>query len=387
MSRTVKRIWGVVFALTIALATVLSGVPSASVVRAESGAYMHIFYKDTSGKLQAVWKKAFTGKTEKSTVIVTKEEMPKFDKDAKLDAIDDLNPTGLIAIIYDESRDGKYGDKAPDDLSAYYKALKKTDTYQVTPFVDNEWFFIDPAGGSSYGGSIMINTVKSDFKVIFDNNEGNQGERANPYSGIKTDCYIILVNNGEFTSEFYLSSDAGYEGQSVTDDHEGTVTVSTYTRNSFYFDIDRTDVLNGEFALVINDKPYRPDGGNRVWLKDIPEASEYIVGVAKVDPQKSQSISLTSPKKTTVSYKAADLKKKAASFTIKASAKTTVKYKVASSPKGASKYITLSKKSGKSTKVTLKKGAPKGTYKIKISAGESFDYSAAKAKTITIKVK
>lgn len=81
-------------------------------------------------------------------------------------------------------------------------------------------------------------------------------------------------------------------------------------------------------------------------------------------------------------YKAASLKKKAASFSIGAKAKTSVSYKVVKAPPKASKYISVSK----SGKVTMKKKAPKGTYEIRVTAKANGTYNAA-TKTIKVVVK
>lgn len=81
-------------------------------------------------------------------------------------------------------------------------------------------------------------------------------------------------------------------------------------------------------------------------------------------------------------YKAASLKKKAATFSIGAKAKTSVSYKVVKAPSKASKYISVSK----TGKVTLKKKAPKGTYEIRVTAKANGTYNAA-ARTIKVVVK
>jgi hypothetical protein len=83
-------------------------------------------------------------------------------------------------------------------------------------------------------------------------------------------------------------------------------------------------------------------------------------------------------KKSTASYKASALAKKAQTFTIGASAKTAVSYKVAS----GSKYISVSK----AGVVTVKKGTKAGTYKITVTAAANTNYKAA-TKTITVTVK
>ena len=81
-------------------------------------------------------------------------------------------------------------------------------------------------------------------------------------------------------------------------------------------------------------------------------------------------------------YKAASLKKKAATFSIGAKAKTSVSYKVVKTPSKASKYISVSK----SGKVTMKKKAPKGTYEIRVTAKSNGTYNTA-TKIIKVVVK
>lgn len=83
-------------------------------------------------------------------------------------------------------------------------------------------------------------------------------------------------------------------------------------------------------------------------------------------------------------YKASSLQKKKISFSLKVKVeeKAKVSYKVVSYPKNAKKYISVSSKG----LVTLKKGAPKGTYKIKITANETKQYLKT-TKTISIKLK
>ena len=99
------------------------------------------------------------------------------------------------------------------------------------------------------------------------------------------------------------------------------------------------------------------------------------VNVAK----NKQSLTAKVSKKT---VKATALKKKAAKITVKAKGKGKLTYKVTAVPAGADKYISVTKKG----KVTLKKGAPKGTYKIQVTAGETSRYAKA-VKTVSIKVK
>lgn len=90
-----------------------------------------------------------------------------------------------------------------------------------------------------------------------------------------------------------------------------------------------------------------------------------------------QTIKYKKPK----TYKAKNLKKKAASFYLKASSTSNsdIVYKVT---KGNKKYVSV-KANGK---VTLKKGCKKGTYKIKITALQTKRFASA-SKTVTIKVK
>ena len=85
---------------------------------------------------------------------------------------------------------------------------------------------------------------------------------------------------------------------------------------------------------------------------------------------------------STKTHKAKSLAKKKATYSIGAKAKGKLIYKVTSYPTNAKKYISVSKKG----KVTMKKGAPKGTYKIQITAAATARYKKA-TKTVKIVVK
>ena len=87
-------------------------------------------------------------------------------------------------------------------------------------------------------------------------------------------------------------------------------------------------------------------------------------------------------KTSTKTYKAKSLAKKKTTYSIGAKAKGKLSYKVTSYPTNAKKYISVSKKG----KVTMKKGAPKGTYKIQITAAATARYEKA-TKTVKIVVK
>ena len=120
------------------------------------------------------------------------------------------------------------------------------------------------------------------------------------------------------------------------------------------------------------------EAGSHVLAINSKDGSAYGIFVVKKAP-KSQSIQVKAATKT---YKASNLKKKSASFTIGAKAKTTLSYKVTSTPKNASKYISVSK----TGKVTIKKNAPKGTYKIQVTAKATTTYKKA-VKTVKVVVK
>lgn len=129
--------------------------------------------------------------------------------------------------------------------------------------------------------------------------------------------------------------------------------------------------LNVEFLNTL-------ETGSHVLTINAKDGSAYGIFVVK-KAQTSQSIQT---KVSTKTYKASVLKKKSASFAIGAKAKTTLSYKVTSTPKNASKYISVSKKG----KVTMKKKAPKGTYKIQITAKATANYKKA-VKTVKVVVK
>lgn len=74
-------------------------------------------------------------------------------------------------------------------------------------------------------------------------------------------------------------------------------------------------------------------------------------------------------KKSSVSFKATALKKKAASFKVK-----TVNGKGSLSWKSSSGYVSVSR-----GKVTVRKGTPRGTYKVTVKASGNSKYKSAKA--------
>ncbi len=153
-----KRILSVILAVVLLL-TAGFKVP-AEAADGEKG-YIHVFYMDKSGKLQIVWKLEVT---KDETVTVPASKMKNYDPAGKLDDIDDLkNITGIIAIIYDEKRDG---DSAPTDLKKFYSSLSKTDTYQTTNKDRALWLYEDPAGGSSLSGSLNIEAGVAKVKKI-----------------------------------------------------------------------------------------------------------------------------------------------------------------------------------------------------------------------------
>lgn len=80
--------------------------------------------------------------------------------------------------------------------------------------------------------------------------------------------------------------------------------------------------------------------------------------------------------------KAKQIAKKNSTFSIGAKGKGKLSYKVTATPENAAKYISVSKKG----KVTVKKAAPKGTYKITVTAAGDATYAEGN-KTITVKVK
>lgn len=93
----------------------------------------------------------------------------------------------------------------------------------------------------------------------------------------------------------------------------------------------------------------------------------------------SQKVSAKVSSKT---IKSKQIAKKNATFTIGAKGKGKLTYKVTSTPKNGTKYISVNKNG----KVTVKKKAPKGTYKITVTAAGNATYAKA-TKTITVKVK
>ena len=153
-----KKLLSLMLAFAIMLTAV--AVPTVRVSAADKG-YIHIFYKDTAGNLQIVWKL----EVEKDATVTVPESLtPDLDPQGKLDDIDDVRDiTGIIAIIYKEGRDG---DTPPSDLSAFYGSLSKEDTYQTGQFDRSFWLYEDPAGGSPLSGSLNIEAMEVKVKSI-----------------------------------------------------------------------------------------------------------------------------------------------------------------------------------------------------------------------------
>ena len=83
--------------------------------------------------------------------------------------------------------------------------------------------------------------------------------------------------------------------------------------------------------------------------------------------------------KSTLKY---SKKQQTVKLTVTTNSKGKISYSAASTTKKLKKYVSVSSKGI----VTLKKGAPKGSYKIKVSVAANGNYKSA-SKTITIKVK
>lgn len=101
--------------------------------------------------------------------------------------------------------------------------------------------------------------------------------------------------------------------------------------------------------------------------------------------RKKQNITVAKKYQKVLKLKAGTLKKKAKTLKLKAGTDGNGKplsYEVVKAPKNAASYIKVSKKGV----VTIKKGAPKGTYKIRITARQTKKYMEGR-KTVTIKVK
>lgn len=139
-------------------------------------------------------------------------------------------------------------------------------------------------------------------------------------------------------------------GVKVVDSKGDTIAAS-------YYDVSYSDNKNAGTATVTLEFKGKYDA-------EIEE--EFTIAKA------SQSISA---KVSSKSYKKATVAKKAQSFSIGASAKTSLTYK------SSSKYVAVTSNG----KVTVKKGAPKGTYKVMVSAKKSANYNSA-TKTLTVKV-
>ncbi len=179
-----------------------------------------------------------------------------------------------------------------------------------------------------------------------------------------TNGYVVGTNKFLFYNYSSLNDNDFISGYDF-DYHEGV--------SSQVVDLDANG--DGEYDYILIQTPYVTDPS-----ATYGESSKLfaVIQFKCAEEPKDQKITLGA-KTSSLTFKAANLKKKKASVSLKAtSLGGNLTYKVT---KG-SKYLTVSK----SGKVTLKKGTPKGTYKVKITASKSLYYKQA-TKTVTIKVK
>ena len=112
------------------------------------------------------------------------------------------------------------------------------------------------------------------------------------------------------------------------------------------------------------------------------ETANYQVASKEVTVKVNKTSQKVSAKVSSKTIKSKQIAKKNYAFTIGAKGKGKLTYKVTSTPKNGTKYISVNKNG----KVTVKKKAPKGTYKITVTAAGNATYAKA-TKTITVKVK
>ena len=112
------------------------------------------------------------------------------------------------------------------------------------------------------------------------------------------------------------------------------------------------------------------------------ETANYQAAFKEVTVKVNKTSQKVSAKVSSKTIKSKQIAKKNYAFTIGAKGKGKLTYKVTSTPKNGTKYISVNKNG----KVTVKKKAPKGTYKITVTAAGNATYAKA-TKTITVKVK
>ena len=112
------------------------------------------------------------------------------------------------------------------------------------------------------------------------------------------------------------------------------------------------------------------------------ETANYQAASKEVTVKVNKTSQKVSAKVSSKTIKSKQIAKKNYAFTIGAKGKGKLTYKVTSTPKNGTKYISVNKNG----KVTVKKKAPKGTYKITVTAAGNATYAKA-TKTITVKVK
>ena len=152
MRQFLKRIFGVMIAALMVCTVFTSALP----VQAAKSKYVHVLYRTTDGDLKAVWKLKVTPNEE--TKIDLDKKMKGYDKKGVIGTIEDLNNiTGIIVIKYRPKRDG---DKAPSDLEAFIKTLKKTDTFQTSNPKGSLWTYDDPSSEMNWGGTIKLVKAK-----------------------------------------------------------------------------------------------------------------------------------------------------------------------------------------------------------------------------------
>lgn len=112
------------------------------------------------------------------------------------------------------------------------------------------------------------------------------------------------------------------------------------------------------------------------------ETANYQAASKEVTVKVNKTSQKVSAKVSSKTIKSKQIAKKNYAFTIGAKGKGKLTYKVTSTQKNGTKYISVNKNG----KVTVKKKAPKGTYKITVTAAGNATYAKA-TKTITVKVK
>ena len=378
--------------LTFVMAFTLTTGIAANAEEALPSGYINIFYGTNSG-VKTLFKYPVT---KGDQIILTKDMIPDYNSECYIETGDpEIGWYGIGATIYNESRDAQYGEKGPADVEAYLKSLVKKDTYQtglMNPNIPDVYEFTDPAEGSPLSGTIVLNlNDKVKLPVSFINYKESTKTYKDPGSEIEYPVYTYEFNGN--TYDLIFGTDLKSEETPVASG-EGTYVYNTNKLSTYFVELLQSSTgKTADISLRVYD-PTRPDDGatidtfdigNRVYSGSFGDSNAFVIDVYTND-FKTQTVTATPATKI---FKYSKVKKKKQTYTIKAKSSEGTPIEYSSSN---SKYVTVSNKG----KVTVKKKAKKGTYKIYVTASETFDiyedtkvvtYIAAQTKVVKVKVK